>query len=181
MTSKKPAAPTTSSDSRRKCRKRPVPGWLSNNKELDEMAKRRCLLVLSVLSGEKPVTQAIEEGQISRPLYYDLETRALRAMLQALTPQHAASQDGATTTPTQRIAELEAKVARLERDKRRAERLLLLTRHVVKAGPLTMGVGRKRAARKSSRAGSKPSVRSTKPTAQPSGAPSPTEAGGAEH
>lgn len=171
----KPAAP----DSRSKRRKRPVPGWISKSKELDEMAKRRCLLVLSVLSGEKPVSEAIQEGQISRPLYYDLETRALRAMLQALTPQHATVQGPAAITPGQRIAELEAKVARLQRDKRRAERLLLLTRHVVKAGPLTTGAGRKRAARKSSRAGSKPSVRSTKPTAQPPGAPSPTEAGGA--
>jgi hypothetical protein len=176
--SQKPAAPT-SSDSRRKRRKRPVPGWISKSKELDEMAKRRCLLVLSVLSGEKPVTEAIEQAQISRPLYYDLETRALRAMLQALTPQQAPAEGPAATTPAQRIAALEAKVVRLERDKRRAERLLLLTRHVVKSGPLTTGAGRKRATRKSSRAGSKPSERSTRPTPQPCPAPSPTEAGGA--
>ncbi len=177
MKSKKAATPQTDACTRR--RKRPVPSWLSNNKDLHEMARRRCLLVLSVLSGEKPVTRAIEEAQISRPLYYDLESRALRAMLQALTPQQLASEQAGAMTPAQRIAELEAKVARLERDKRRAERLLLLTRHLVKSGPLTTGAGRKRAARKSNRAGSKPSERSTKPMVKPVEAATPTEAGAA--
>ncbi|MBV8195604.1 MAG: hypothetical protein JOY80_08760 [Candidatus Dormibacteraeota bacterium] len=104
------------------------------------MAKRRCLLVLSVLSGERPVTDVIEEAQISRPMYYQLEERALRAMLLALTP--GASEPG-SSEPTKRIAELEAKVAQLEADKRRGERLLLLTRKVIK-GPMKLAVGRPR-------------------------------------
>jgi len=163
------------SDPRRRRRARPVPGWITSSKELDEIARRRCLLVLSVLSGERPVSDAIEQEKISRQLYYDFETRALRAMLQALTPQQAAAESIAIT-PAQRIAELESKIARLERDKRRLDRLLLMTRHVLKPGPLTTGMGRKSAHRKSSRAGSKPSERSTRPTRQ-SAEPSPTPAG----
>jgi len=104
------------------------------------MAKRRCLLVLSVLSGERPVSDVIEEAQISRPMYYQLEERALRAMLLALTP--GASEPGATE-PAKRIAELEQKVSQLEADKRRSERLLLLTRKVLK-GPMKLAVGRPR-------------------------------------
>ena len=61
-------------------------------------------------------------------------------MLLALTP--GASEPGATE-PAKRIAELEGKVAQLEADKRRSERLLLLTRKVLK-GPMKMAVGRPR-------------------------------------
>jgi hypothetical protein len=166
-------------DGRSRRRARPVPGWIVKQKDLDEIARRRCLLILSVLSGEKAVSEAIEEVKISRPLYYDLETRALRAMLTALTPHPSASTVSGAVTPSQRIAELEAKVARLEREKRRAERLLLLTRHVVKPGPLKTSAGRpaKRARPSSSRAGCKPSGSSTTQSGQPSHRPVPTPGG----
>jgi hypothetical protein len=115
------------------------------------MAQRRCLLVLSVLSGEKTVTTAIEELQISRPFYYQLETKALLAMLRSLAP----GADGATNpdeaTPARRIAELEREVARLEREKRRAERLWSLAKRIVPTGPLTLGVGRPRKIRPTTR------------------------------
>jgi hypothetical protein len=106
--------------------------------ELDEMAKRRCLLVLSVLSGERAVTEVIAEAQISRPMYYQLEERALRAMLVALTP---GATDPGASEPAKRIAELEKRVIHLERSKRRSERLLLLTRKVLK-GPMKVAAGR---------------------------------------
>jgi hypothetical protein len=125
---------------RRRRRPRPTPRWLTRRPDLDEMAKRRCLLVLSVLSGERPVSDVIEEAQVSRQMYYQLEERALRAMLLALTP--GANEPGATE-PAKRIEELEGKVAQLEADKRRGERLLLLTRKVLK-GPMKLAVGRPR-------------------------------------
>jgi hypothetical protein len=86
-------------------------------------------MVLSVLSGEKPVTQAIQEAGISRGTYYQLETRALEAMLLALGPRPLGRERQTST----RVWELEAKLKRLEQAKRRAERLLQLTRKVVKA------------------------------------------------
>jgi hypothetical protein len=93
------------------------------------VARSRCLLILSVLSGEKPVTQAIAEAQISRPGYYQMETRALKAMLSALSPLSSTSADGAASqTATRRIAQLEQQVQKLTQDKRRAERMLLMTR-----------------------------------------------------
>jgi len=150
------------------------------------MARRRCVLILSVLSGERPVTEAIEEAQLNRQTYYQLEEKALRAMLRALTP-------GATEAPAQstegpalrRIAELEAKVSRLEQDKRRSERLLLLTRKLVKPGRMTLGArGRPSKARQlSSTAGPTPSLSSSpsgsgKPTTSPPSASTPTPDGG---
>ncbi len=182
------AAPETKVDSRTRRRARPTPAWLMEPGDLDEMARRRCLLVLSVLSGETPVTDAIEEAKISRGTYYQLESRALRAMLAALSPGSA--DDGASLSHSAKIAELEKKVARLEQEKRRAERLLLVTRQVIKPGALTTGAGRPPKSRtrpRSKTTGSRPSIASTKPavtspTTAPAGAapPSiPTTAGGA--
>ncbi|MGC4000305.1 MAG: hypothetical protein QM767_23840 [Anaeromyxobacter sp.] len=85
------------------------------------MARRRCLLVLSVLSGERPVTEAIEEAKLSRGRYYQLEELALQAMLDALSPTPA-TKPGRPPSQDRKIVELEAKVTRLEQEKRRAER-----------------------------------------------------------
>jgi hypothetical protein len=168
---------------RRKRRSRPTPRWLMKTADLDEMAKRRCLAVLSVLSGERPVSDVIEETQMSRQMYYLLEERALRAMLLALTP--GASEPGATE-PAKRIAELEQKVTRLEADKRRGERLLLLTRKVLK-GPMKLAVGRPRKSRpaaSSTNAGRRrsrvsPRKAPTPTTSVPSSTPTPDGEGGA--
>ena len=114
---------------RRRRRRRPVPKWLKA-KELDQIARSRCLMVLSVLSGETPVTDAIRQAKISRGTYYQLETRALEAMLVALNPLASRAETGAAdlSAATARIGELEAQVKALEQDRRRGRRLLLLTR-----------------------------------------------------
>src|SRR5688572_12768681 len=119
---------------KRKMRARPTPKWLIKAADIDEIARRRCLLILSVLSGERPVSQAIVEAQITRQLYYQLEEKALVAMLEAVRPgAEARDRDGSTTHG--KTSELEQKVAQLEREKRRTERLLLLTRKVLRPGP----------------------------------------------
>lgn len=148
---------------RRKSRPRPVPKWLKEREGLEETARRRCLLILSVLSGERPVTEAIQEAGVSRGRYYQLEEAALQGMLEALLP---APGPGKPPDQTAKIAELEGKIARLEQEKRRAERLLLLTRKVVKHGPVTVpGMGRPPS---STRSGEPPSPGSaTRPASPP--------------
>src|SRR5512139_1410528 len=94
----------------RKHRSRPVPKWIRERQELDEMARRRCLLILSVLSGEKPVSDAIAESGLSRNTYYQLEERALEAMLAALGP----TPPGKRPDQSAELAALQAKLARLE-------------------------------------------------------------------
>jgi hypothetical protein len=153
---------------RRKRRSRPIPGWLKEQQDLDEMAKRRTLMVLEVLSGQKPVTDAVEEAQISRPLYYQLETKAVRAMLAALQPN--ADPTGQPVGTIERLKMLEQKCARLEQANRRLERLLYVTKQVVRPGPV--GV------RSSTATGKKSSPASTVKTAAPSTPPSiPTPSG----
>jgi hypothetical protein len=150
---------------KRPTRARPTPSWLIERQDLDEMARRRCMMILSVLSGERAVTEAIEEAKISRGTYYQLEERALKAMLAALLPGGEAAP---SESPVRRIAELEAKLGTLERDKRRSERLLLLTRKLVRPGSLKSAPGRPRKAkaeRSSTTGGRKPSPGSKPRTA----------------
>lgn len=124
----------------RKARSRPVPRWLKNSNELDAIARSRCLLLLSVLSGETPVTEAIAAAKISRATYYKLETRALNAMLAAMNPLAGPAANGAAdlSVAAGQIGMLQGKIGRLEQDKRRVERLLLLTRKSLKA-PVSTG------------------------------------------
>ena len=125
---------------RRKHRPRPTPKWLENSQELDAIARSRCLMVLSVLSGEKPVTDAIAETKISRGTYYQLEAKALNAMLAALNPIASASESGRAdlSAAAARIGQLQAQVERLEQENRRTQRLLLLTRKSIQS-PVTTG------------------------------------------
>lgn len=91
-------------------------------------------MILSVLSGEKSADEASREAEITPPLYYLLEKKALQAMLAALVP--GATKDG---SPAPALAQMEARIRELETTKRRLERLLFLTRMTVKPGPMTHG------------------------------------------
>ena len=125
---------------RRKHRSRPVPKWLIKSAEVNALARSRCLMVLSVLSGEKPVSDAIQEAKIARGTYYQMEDRALKAMLVALNPLATDQESADRSMATGRIAELQTRVQHLEQEKRRAERLLLLTRKVI---PMRVVTGRR--------------------------------------
>jgi hypothetical protein len=166
-TRSRPESDEKKPEARRKHRARPTPRWLLQRQELDEVAKRRCLMVLEVLSGAKPVTDVIGEGQMSRATYYKLEERALGAMLRALSP--TAGTDGtdgqSLAAALARVQELEEKLAKAEREGRRSQKLFVLTRKLVKAGPLTTGSGRPPGSRnrpRSTPSGPKPSTSSTR-------------------
>ena len=157
---------------RRELRARPTPKWLMQEKDLDRVAQARCLMVLSVLSGETPVTEAIGAAGVSRGTYYQLERRALNGMLRALVP--GTKEDGGDPRPRRRIAELETKLERLQRARRRSERLLALTRRLGRGSTLSP-----RARRTSStRSGRSRLRRSTK--GESPRASTPMTAGGAE-
>jgi hypothetical protein len=91
-------------------------------------------MLLSVLSGEVPVTDAIVQAKISRATYYQLETRALQAMLAAMNPLagNSGTAGADVSAAMSRIEQLERLVKHLEQDKRRSQRLLLLTRKSIR-------------------------------------------------
>lgn len=175
--------------SQRKRRSRPTPRWLATTKsDLDAVARNRVLLVLSVLSGEKPVTTAIEESGISRGFYYQLETKALNAMLLALAPGSDGEASPDATGLHQRIKQLEEKLARAEAAQRRAERMLLVQRKLTGAGPVKTQRGRpptkttrsmpggRRSWRSSMTTKTRSTTRSTKPRALSPSIPTPAGA-----
>lgn len=118
---------------KRAYRKRPTPEFLTGEAGLDPLAQRRVLMLLSVLSGERSVTEVIEETGITRQTYYNLEERALRAMLAALAGSCRTDDDPMKSE----LENLRAKLSRAESGRRRLERLLMLTRKVVKKGLMT--------------------------------------------
>ena len=156
-------------DKRRKQRSRPTPKWLLQKQELDEIAKRRTLMVLDVLSGQLPVTEAITSAKISRGHYYQLEERALKAVLEAMEPGASPGRPPDTTT---RLLQLDERVKQLEADKRRLERLLQLTRKTLRPGPMKTSQGRP-SSEGGGRSGSPPAARAAKtpPTSNHNGGP----------
>ena len=173
------ASTATKPDRRRKARRRGVPRWLTGRKDLDQVAQRRTLLILSVLSGHTPVTTAITEHGISRPLYYQLETKGLVGMMRALVPGANAASSPDDATPMRQIVELEEKVARLEQDNRRLERLLFFAKKVLPTGPVAFPQKRwRKPGRRSTTNGLVPSLGSKKPaTTTATAASIPTTAG----
>jgi hypothetical protein len=178
-------APSADSSQRRKRRSRPTPRWLSNTTDLDSVARNRVLLVLSVLSGEKPVTTAIEETGISRGFYYQLETKALNAMLLALAPGADSDASPDATGLHHRIKQLEEKLEQATAAQRRAERLLFLQRKLASPGPVKTHRGRpaKSTVRSTTpststgRSASRFSTTTRKPTAKSKRSSTPTPAG----
>lgn len=115
-----------------------LPSALSRE-DVDAMAKRRCLMLLAVLSGQTTISQAVKDAQISSGTYYQLETRALNAMLEALAPM-TTTQDGSERSRS--FGSLQARVKHLEQEKRRLERLLAMTTKIVRPGPMKTAMGR---------------------------------------
>jgi hypothetical protein len=132
----------------------------------EDLAKRRCVMILDVLSGRTPVTDAIERAQISRGTYYQLETKALRGMLEALEPE---TRRGPSPDATKALEQLQQKVEKLEAENRRLDRLLSLTTRILKPGSVTTGSGRKKSKkRKASKPSSGNSSRTTRSRAEAS-------------
>lgn len=138
-------SPSKQTPHKRRRRARPTPRWLKQPTAdgPEAVAQRRTLLVLSVLSGEVPVTDAVEATGVSRQLYYQLEEKALKAMMRALLPS-AEGREEVETSLAGQVSSLQARVKQLETEKRRAERLLLLTRKLVRPGPVKVATGRPR-------------------------------------
>ncbi len=134
---------------RRRRRSRPTPRWIREGRGMDEMAQRRAVMILGVLSGQVTVTDAIESTGISRGTYYKLEEKALKAMVSALLPGADEEADAQALSAAKRIEELQAKIAQMEKDKRRTERLESLVHKIVKTGPLTTNKGPKKGSKRS--------------------------------
>jgi hypothetical protein len=180
------ASPKPTALQQRERRSRPTPKWLNTKTDLDAVARNRVLLVLAVLSGEKPVSTAIEDSGISRGFYYQLETKALNAMLLALAPGADGDASPDATGLHHRIKELTEKLERAEQAQRRAERLLFVQRKLTSMGAVKTHRGRPSSTRttgstptgrrswRSSMTTTKPTPRKKSPSGSPKAPPSPS-------
>jgi hypothetical protein len=105
-----------------------LPLWLMQPAEQQAIAQRRTLMILSVLAGQKSVQEVIEEEQVSRTFYYQLEDRGLLGMLSALSPrvEGVTSEHRELTQAREQVRLLSERVKSLTQRKRSAERLLRL-------------------------------------------------------
>ena len=148
-------ATTSRGGGKRRRRSRPTPRWIRDGRDMDEMAQRRALMVLSVLSGEVTVSDAIESTGISRGTYYKMEEKALKAMVRALLPGANEAADSEALSAAKRIEELQKQIEGMEKEKRRRERLESLAQKIVGSGPLTTKRGSRGSSRSCSRASRK--------------------------
>ena len=125
-----------------------LPLWLMQPAEQQAIAQRRTLMILSVLSGQKSVQEAIEEARVSRALYYQLEDRGLQGMLKALSPRVEGVMDGqrALSQAVEEVRRLRDRVKSLTQRRRSAERLLRLLIKANQARVTTERRGRPRKA-----------------------------------
>jgi hypothetical protein len=114
----------------RKRKKDPLEGM-----ESDEAAKKRVWTLLQVLSGQMGVGEAAKAAQISLPRYYQLEKKALAAMLLALSPTAGRGQ------PMERLEKLQRRSEDLEQENARQRQLLRMAKRLW--GPLAETEARK--------------------------------------
>jgi phage shock protein A len=105
-----------------------LPQALKGARDAQSVAHHRCLMILSVLSGHRTVVEALAEGKLTRPQYYQLEDRAVQAMMRSLDPMASESSDMQRELRRARvqIQALSTQVRFLTQRKRSAERLLRL-------------------------------------------------------
>lgn len=124
--SAKRTASTTKRTTPKRRYKRRTPKLLTGDYDVNDVGRKRAIAILSVLSGERPASEVIAEEKIPTETYYELEARGIYGMIEALIP--GANREG-------RLKDLEHQVVALQRENRRLERLLAMTRQAVKHVP----------------------------------------------
>jgi hypothetical protein len=126
---------------------RPAPGPAEPRPEAGREAKRLAAAILEVLAGLRTPAQAAALVRVSLPRYYQLETRAVAALVQACAPQPHGRRRG----PARELAALTKENERLQRELGRQQSLVRLAqRSVGLAPPAPVPKGRRR--RKTARA-----------------------------
>ena len=126
--------------------KRHQVGGADLGKDRGAEAKRLAAAILEVLAGARTPTEAATALGLSVPRYYQVETQALRGLLQACEPK-----------PRGRVRTVETEVKTLSKENQRLQREL--TRHQVLARAAQRAVGLAPPAPVVSKTGKKPRKR----------------------
>jgi hypothetical protein len=103
------------------------PGGPSLTQDTSRQAKQVAAAILEVLAGARTPQQAAEALTVSLPRYYQLESRALRAVVVAC----EARPKGRVRSPASELAKLKAQYAHLQREVTRQQALVRATQRSV--------------------------------------------------
>jgi len=123
-------APTTMADADKPTVKRPrnsVPLAAGSSKE----AKRLTAMILDVMAGVRTPQQAADALAMSLPRYYQVEARALQALLEACEPRPK----GRQANPLREIAQIKRENGRLRRDLGQQQSLVRMAQRAIGLNP----------------------------------------------
>lgn len=86
--------------------------------------QKRAWMILQVLSGAKRLSEVTEEAGISMTRYYQLEEKAIQALVLSLSPQETKQK----SCIQERLRRAEAKIDKLEREKKQYSQLRRVAR-----------------------------------------------------
>jgi hypothetical protein len=113
-------------------RHRKQPGGPSLTQDSSRQAKQIAAAILEVLAGARTPQQAAEALAVSLPRYYQLESRALRAVVVAC---EARPKKGRVRSPASEMAKLKQENARLQREVTRQQALVRAAQRSVGLAP----------------------------------------------
>src|SRR5262245_36780671 len=109
------------------------PGGPSLTQDTSRQAKQVAAAILEVLAGARTPQQAAEALTVSLPRYYQLESRALRAVVVACEVRPK----GRVRSPASEVAKLKAQNAQLQREVTRQQALVRAAQRSVGLAPPT--------------------------------------------
>jgi len=137
-----PAAPAR--PSAKKSRRRHTPGGAALGKGADRGAQRLAAAILEVLAGARTPSQAAEALGVSLPRYFQLETRAMHALV-----------DSCQARPRGRAPSADKELAALRRQQEHLQRELARQQTLVRLAQRTIGLAPPKAEPAAFNAGSK--------------------------
>ena len=115
----------------------PKPSTYTPSPQVPEDLAPRLAVILAVLSGEKSVSEAARELNLSRNHFQSLLHRSLGAVIETLTPK-----EPGRPRPSEAMSDLRRQLKRLERENTRLKRRVEATNELITvAGELLHGLG----------------------------------------
>jgi len=115
----------------KRSRQRHTPGGVRLGKDASREAQQKTAAILEVLAGARTPTQAAESLGISLPCYFQLETRAMHALVQCCEPRPR----GPGRNPDRELTNLRKENARLQRELGRQQTLVRIAQRTIGLAP----------------------------------------------
>jgi hypothetical protein len=115
----------------KRSRQRHTPGGVRLGKDASREAQQKTAAILEVLAGVRTPTQAAEALGISLPHYFNLETRAMQALVKCCEPRPR----GPGRNPDRELTSLRRQYERLQRELARQQTLVRIAQRTIGLAP----------------------------------------------